>query len=137
MKDPDNALMQERKQDGFIYRLQYLPVPLEHGDAGKITLRMNIFPEQTVEKLETSAPVFSYGVDTLFSLEGVPGTLLPVHAARVANGNLSGIEYLIIFERTQHTKFLFRDVLFTNRLVEFKLNPQAMNTIDDLQAKQK
>lgn len=129
LKDPENALLQEEKQDGWIYRLQYLPVPPETGDASKITLRLNIIPEQTGTKPETSAPVFNYGIDTLFSIEG---SVLPVHAARVANGNITGIEYLVIFERTGGRKLNFHDVLFTGKLVEFRLNPAAMKRMDEL-----
>jgi hypothetical protein len=128
MNDPSGMLAQEQEIRGFRLKMQYLPK-----DSAEWCFRLNIDAED--RQVFRDDPVQSYGVDSLFRMINGGDTLLPVHAMRIANGNMSGLEYMIIFEKQpvvagSNASLLFMDGLFTQRKVVFPLNLQAIEEIE-------
>lgn len=66
---------------------------------------------------------FNYGVDSLFYMINGKDTLPALDAVRMANGNLDGIQYMLVFDKpaTADTlrRIVFRDWLFTSHIISF------------------
>lgn len=66
---------------------------------------------------------FNYGVDSLFYMINGKDTLPALDAVRIANGNLGGIQYMLVFDKpaTADTlrRIVFRDWLFTSHIISF------------------
>ena len=136
----DNAIMQEKEIDGIVLRLQYLPAAIGQGDTSELVFRLNVRSGDPAVKLNTNLDKYSYGLDSLFRLVVETDTLMPLHTMRIANGNVSGIEYMIIFEKQavlnkENTAMLFYDWLFTHRSLKFPLNINTIIRIDSLSAR--
>jgi hypothetical protein len=63
-----------------------------------------------------------------------------VDVVRVANGDINGVEYMLLFDRPDvysqvNCHLLFRDWLFTHRLMTFPLQGSAITHIDSLSQK--
>lgn len=128
MKDTVNGLVQERMVLGARMRMQYLPA-----DTSEWSFRLNIYPQDRHQFHDD--PMQSYGVDTLFRMIVGSDTLLPVHAMRIANGNVNGLAYLVIFEKRlavpeSKASLLFLDAFFSLRKVIFPINLQAIENIE-------
>ncbi|MRG44750.1 hypothetical protein GFS24_06475 [Chitinophaga sp. SYP-B3965] len=136
MADSVNGLFQVREINGHRFRLTYLPEEKQQGE-WCFKLNVELSPEMKASKGESRQG--SYGVDTLFSLVSGRDTILPVHAMRVANGNMNGVEYMIIFEKkpwqVENAKFCFSDWLFTHRFLEFPIQLPAINKIDSISSR--
>lgn len=141
MQDAQSRLVQDKQIGDTKVRLTYLPLGWEkqaglheEEDATEMAFRVNVNGSKQVTVNEKLA---SYGVDTLFQLILNRDTLAPVSAERIANGNLSGITYLVIFERrpmlpVQQAMFVFKDWLFTNTRLVFPLERKYILIADSL-----
>ncbi|WP_343670550.1 hypothetical protein [Chitinophaga sp.] len=71
---------------------------------------------------------FNYGVDSLFYMVNGKDTLPALDAMRMANGNIDGIQYMLVFDRpaTADTlrRIVFRDWLFTSHVISFPFKQQ-------------
>ena len=137
MADSANGLYQVREVNGHQFRLTYLP---EKGkDQGEWCFKLNVelSPEMKAAKGESQQA--SFGVDTLFTLISGMDTIIPIHAMRVANGNMNGVEYMVIFEKkawqAENVKFCFSDWLFTHQFLEFPIQMPAINKIDSISSR--
>lgn len=136
MKDSTKELIQSKEVNGHHFKLTYLP-PVK--TEGEWCFRLNVkLPEAL--KGAGEGQQASYGVDTLFSMVLGRDTLLPVHAMRIANGNITGVEYMIIFEKPENapvgqSAFYFNDWLFTHQMMKFPLQITAINSIDSLSSR--
>lgn len=104
-------------------------------DTSEVVFRLNIFSEKLKQsKSAEAARAISYGLDSLFTLISGADSLPPLLAQRIANGNLRGAEYLLIFNRTalhnrQQVALVFRDRLFTNVRMEFAMDIFKIDSI--------
>jgi hypothetical protein len=110
------------------------------GDLNMLKFRLNIAEGNGSTMKAADNNKFSYGLDSLFGIVNVTDTIHPVDVIRVANGNIGGVEYILLFERpTAYSSvkcFLyFRDELFTQQFVTFPLKGNAINHIDSLSQK--
>ena len=134
------GLRQEKVVNNVRMELAYIPSCGEKADKGMpgvagdsdFAFRLRVFP--AADK-DLSANALSYGIDTLFSLEAGAAALQPVMAQRIANGNLSGVEYLLVFDRTSlknvpQCKIVFKDYLFTNTLLSFVIDIRNADKLD-------
>ncbi|WPQ60124.1 hypothetical protein SIO70_17415 [Chitinophaga sancti] len=124
-------LVQEKNINGFSLSLQYLP----SDDKALLRFRLNINNSNGSPLKNTDHVRFNYGLDTLFSFVNVKDTLHPVDVIRVANGNMNGIEYLLLFNRPHafsqvNCELVFKDWLFTNQLMSFPLEGSAIAHVD-------
>jgi len=137
MADSTNGLYQVKEVNGHQFRLTYLPEKEKGQGEWCFKLNVELSPETKASKGESQQA--SYGLDTLFSLVAGADTLLPAHTMRIANGNLNGIEYMIVFEKkkwqVENMKFCFSDWLFTNRFLEFPVQLPAINKIDSISSR--
>jgi hypothetical protein len=137
MADSLNGLYQVKEINGHQFRLTYLPEKKKEQGEWCFKLNVVLSPEAKASKGESQQA--SYGLDTLFSLVSGVDTLLPAHTMRIANGNLNGIEYMIVFEKkkwqVENMKFCFSDWLFTNRFLEFPVQLPAINKIDSISSR--
>jgi len=71
---------------------------------------------------------FNYGVDSLFYMVNGKDTLPALDAVRMANGNLDGIQYMLVFDRPEIAdtlrRVVFRDWLFTSHIISFPFKQQ-------------
>ncbi|WP_343307730.1 hypothetical protein AAHN97_11375 [Chitinophaga niabensis] len=137
MGDSLNGLYQVKEINGHQFRLTYLPEKEKGQEEWCFKLNVEVSPETKASKGESQQA--SYGLDTLFALVAGADTLLPAHTMRIANGNLKGIEYMIIFEKkkwqVENVKFCFSDWLFTHRFIEFPVQLPAINKIDSISSR--
>jgi hypothetical protein len=141
-KDPASALglRQTKQVNGVQLELSYMPRCPEKaaqgagGVAGEndLSFRLRIIPARNND---LSAPVLSYGIDTLFDLQVAGGSVAPLMAQRIANGNVRGLEYLLVFDRNvvkeeAVCKVIFKDYLFTNTLLTFPVDIRNANKLD-------
>lgn len=140
LNDTTTGLTQARKVNGHAFTLSYLPsVQQVEGELPEWCFKLNIqLPEGS--KQDGEGLQSSFGIDTLFHLITGKDTSAPLHAMRIANGNLRGIEYMIIFEKPLNpedasAKFCFRDWLFTHQFLEFPLQTPAIVKIDSLSSR--
>lgn len=130
----DNGLLQYKEQNGFKFRLQYMP-PGKGTESSLLRFRLNITGEEPIQ--HTDAGVFSFGLDTLFHFVNVKDTSAPIDVMRIANGNIGGLEYMLIFERPQgysafNCNVVFNDWLFTHQVLTFPIDGAAIKHIDSL-----
>jgi len=131
-----SGLSQEKEFNGFALHLQYMPSK----DQELLHFRLNIRSSDGTPLKNTGNDRFSYGLDSLFALINVTDTLPPVDVVRVANGDINGVEYMLLFDRPAvysqvNCHLLFRDWLFTNRLMTFPIQGSAIAHIDSLSQK--
>lgn len=132
----DNDLLQEKTVNGFVLKMQYMP----SGDINMLHFRLNITETNGSSMKNADNNKFSYGLDSLFGIVNVTDTIHPVDVVRVANGNIGGVEYMLLFDRpaaySEVKCFLyFRDQLFTQQFITFPLKGSAINHIDSLSQK--
>lgn len=124
-------LVQEKNINGFALRLQYLPV----ADTALLCFRLNVKNSDGMPIKHTDQLRFNYGLDSLFDFVNVADTSHPVDVIRVANGNINGMEYMLMFRRPHaysevNCELVFRDWLFTNQLMTFPITGSAIAHID-------
>lgn len=126
-------LSQDQEANGFLYHMQYLP----DGDKNMLQFVVNITETSGRPMKIKNADQFSYGLDSLFGLVNVKDTLFPVDVMRIANGNMGGIQYMLVFERPHaysdfNLSLFFKDKLFSNQFISFPLTKAAIYHIDSL-----
>ena len=132
----ETGMLQDKEDNGFHYRLQYMP-PKKEREKDLLRFRLRINASNGENMKGTDQPIFSYGVDSLFGLINVTDTLKPVDVVRVANGNIGGVEYMLLFNRPiafshVNVQLLFRDFLFIHKFMNFPLKGAAIKHIDSL-----
>jgi hypothetical protein len=132
-KKKSSRLFQEKTVNGFVLRMEYMPSK----DVNLLHFVLNVTESDGTPMKPANANKFSYGLDSLFGIVNVTDTLHPVDVIRVANGNIGGIQYMILFDRpaafSKANCFLyFRDQLFTQQFVKFPLKGDEINHIDSL-----
>lgn len=134
MTNPANGLVQVKEVNGYRFGLNYLPQP-EQQEEWCFRLKVQVPPDVTLGNAGESQAA-SFGVDTLFRLIADGDTLSPVHAMRIPNGNIGGLEYMLIFPRKKFSKdnaiIGFSDRLFSNNYLEFPIRFSAIDKIDSL-----
>lgn len=94
-------------------------------------------PDSLQRKKETKE--MSFGLDTLFHLVHGTDTLPALHAMRIANGNIGGMQYLVAFPQVSDPgsdiRLVFSDWLFTGRFLEFPLSVPSIKKLDSLSAR--
>lgn len=132
--DENNQLSQHRSVNGLDFHMQYLPE--KRGTEGELCFRLNIRKEKSsMEKMDTNGDLFNYGVDSLFMLVSGVDTISPIHAMRISNGNMNGVEYFVVFDKKaliedRHCHFVFKDWLFSTRQIDFSVKPEAVAAAD-------
>ena len=124
-------LVQEKNINGFDLRLQYLP----EKDTGLLCFRLNIHNNDGTPMKNSDHLKFNYGLDSLFAFVNVADTMHPVDVIRIANGNIGGIEYMLLFDRPHalsqvNCQVIFKDWLFTNQLMSFPIEGSTIAHID-------
>jgi hypothetical protein len=102
-----------------------------------ITFRLDIHTLNSHLRGMAAGEAFSYGIDTLFLLVQGADTIAPLYAHRVANGNLTGMEYLVGFDRHRFNHspdlhLIFKDWLFSAARVHFTWRREWVQKIDSL-----
>lgn len=136
----DNKLLQEKKVNDYVFRLQYLPQEAISEDTALVYFRLNISNSDGKAMKGSSDLSFSYGLDTLFSFVTPTDTIIPTDVHRIANGTMNGAEYMLVFDKqTIYTqpasKLLFKDWLFTKQTISFPVSGSAISHIDSLSLK--
>lgn len=133
-------LKREKNVQGTDMQLSYMPACDKKAAAGQggvtgadeLGFRLRVMPP----KDQDHAPVTMHAnVDTLFNVVVGKDTIAPLFAQQIANGNIGGTEYLVVFDRTQLKQdtactFLFRDWLFTNTHLSFRFNLTNTKKLD-------
>ena len=132
----DDGLLQEKTVNGFVLKMQYL----SSEDKELLHFVVNIAESNGAPMKGTDDSKFSYGLDSLFGIVNVTDTIHPVDVVRVANGDIGGVQYMVLFDRpaaySDVNLFLFfRDQLFTQQFIKFPLKGSAINHIDSLSQK--
>jgi len=127
-------LVQEKTVNGFKMTMEYMP----SADVNLLHFVLNITDGTSMKTADGNK--FSYGLDSLFGLVDVADTLHPVDVVRVANGNISGVQYMVLFDKplTLHGTDLtlyFKDELFTQQFITFPVKGSAINHLDSLRLK--
>lgn len=130
----ETGMLQDKEENGFHYRLQYMP-PVHQDDL--LRFRLHISNSDGSAMKHTEEQVYSYGLDSMFAFVNVKDTAAPVDIVRVANGNVGGLEYMLVFERPQaygitNCRLLFRDYLFNHKYITFPIQGAAIKHIDSL-----
>lgn len=133
----DLGRLEEKSAGDWLVSLEYLPAAMAKGDTAEYCFAVNIRAKDPAKPIEADDPKFSFGTDSLFCIVTNTDTLMPVFTTRVANGKLTGLQYMVIFEkeavnRNSTLVFLFKDRLFTNRKLEFILPVADIHKIDSL-----
>lgn len=134
----DNGLVMEKTVNSYKMRLQYMPP--EKRNMGMLSFRLNVTSNNGGPMKDIDEKRFSYGLDSLFDMIDVTDTLHPVDVVRIANGNIGGAEYLLMFNRPDpspgiNCMVVFRDWLFTNHLITFPMSGKSIAHIDSLSLK--
>lgn len=139
IRDTGNQLFQQQTINGLEFRLMYLPESkkLNGSESGELAFKLNVVNPDKKVKLGQGSDQASYGIDTLFELTYPGRAAVPIHAMRIANGNMNGVEYLVIFDKqdmpaTGDCEFVFKDWLFTHQLIHFSVKPEAVKAADSL-----
>lgn len=145
MNDPASGLHQEKRIGNTVVTFNYLPECWERVNGGKgkegspeMCFKINVFsPGNEAGMRKKEAPGASYGLDSVFQLVLNHDTLAPLQAQRIANGNMKGIEYLVIFERrplssVQVAAFIYKDWLFTSTRLVFPLQKNYLQKSDSI-----
>jgi hypothetical protein len=132
----DNDLVQEKTINGFVLKMQYMPSK----DINLLHFRLNITDANGSSMKGADNNKFSYRLDSLFGIVNVTDTIHPVDVMRIANGNIGGVEYMLLFDRpnaysTINCFLYFQDQLFTQQFITFPLKGSAINHIDSLSQK--
>ena len=130
------GMLQDREEKGFHYRLQYMP-PHQQADMAQLRFRFTINSSNSAPLSSTEAPVFSYGLDSLFSFVNVTDTTTALDVVRIANGNMDGLEYMLVFQRPPaysevSCRLILKDWLFTHQEMSFPVKGAAIKHIDSL-----
>ncbi|WP_346320986.1 hypothetical protein [Chitinophaga sp. YIM B06452] len=133
----DLSHLEEKTDGNWLVNLEYLPAAMAKGDTMEYCFTVNIRAKDPAKPIEADDPKFSFGTDSLFCIITQTDTLFPVFTTRVANGKLTGLQYMVIFDKAavpenDRLVFLFKDWLFTNRKLEFILPVMDIHTIDSL-----
>jgi hypothetical protein len=135
-----NPAVQEKEFGNTRIRLTYMPPCIQvaenmTADSTEVVFKLNVFSPQLKEvKDKKTQQALSYGIDTLFVLTTGQDSLAPLLAQRIANGNLRGAEYLLVFDRmalrnNQQVDLVFRDWLFTNVRMIFSVDISKIDSI--------
>lgn len=129
--------LEEKSAGDWLVDLEYLPAAMAKGDTAEYCFAVNIRAKDPAKPVEADDPKFSFGTDSLFCIVTKTDTLMPVFTTRVANGKLTGLQYMVIFDKASVPEsgrlvFLFKDWLFTNRRLEFILPVADIHKIDSL-----
>jgi hypothetical protein len=132
-----DGLIVEKDVNSYHMRLQYMPP--EPQNKGLLTFRLNVTHSNEAMK-DLKDNCFSYGLDSLFDMVDVTDTLHPVDVMRIANGNINGVEYMLLFNRPDpapgiNCMLVFRDWLFTSQLITFPMSGKSITHIDSLSQK--
>ena len=131
----------ERKEVGeWLIDLDYLPGAMAKGGTAEYCFTVTVRPKTPGKPIEADDQKFSFGTDSLFCMiaGNESDTLLPVFTTRVANGKLTGLEYMVIFDKAvvlsadKGLRLLFRDWLFTNRNLLFVVPIAEIQKIDSI-----
>lgn len=139
IKQTDPRVQEKEFHDTRLVLTYMPPCMLEEmkmaADTSEVVFRLNVFSEELKQsESRDAARAISYGLDTLFNLVSGADSLPPLLVQRIANGNLRGAEYLLIFNRTalhnrQQVALVFRDWLFTNVRMEFPMDIFKIDSI--------
>ncbi|WP_126243471.1 hypothetical protein [Chitinophaga rhizosphaerae] len=129
------SLLDEKRAGSWNMRLKYLPA--QNRDTSAWTLVLYVEHISKLPQKELNDPRFSYGTDSLFQLIASGDTLAPLMVVRVANGQTSGAEYLMTFDRAPlrrpgMVQLRFRDWLFSQRDLYFPLNVPSIYQLDSI-----
>lgn len=130
------GMLQDKEENGIHYRLQYMP-PAKKGEMDLLRFRLTISNSDGSTLKNTSDVAYTYGLDSMFAFVNVTDTTAPVDIVRVANGNIGGLEYMLLFDRPLaysqvNCRLLFRDYLFNHKYITFPVQGAAINHIDSL-----
>jgi hypothetical protein len=145
MSDPASGLHQEKRVGNTVVTFTYLPEcwervngRRENEGAPEMCFKINVLSTGNGAGMrKNEAQGASYGLDSVFQLVLNHDTLAPLHAQRIANGNMKGIEYLVIFERrplssVQAAAFIYKDWLFTSTRLVFPLQKNYLQKSDSI-----
>lgn len=145
MNNPASGLHQEKRVGSTVVSFTYLPECWERvngrdesAGAEEMCFKVNVFsPGNGAGMAKKDAQGASYGLDSVFQLVLNHDTLAPLQAQRIANGNIKGIEYLVIFERrplrsVQTAAFIYKDWLFTSTRLVFPLQKNYLQKSDSI-----
>ncbi|PSL46028.1 hypothetical protein CLV51_1034 [Chitinophaga niastensis] len=144
MDDRKSGLVQEKHIGNTVVRLTYLPECWERvnnkaakADQTEMCFKINILRTGVNDSQKQENKAMSYGLDTIFQLILNHDTLSPLLAQRIANGNINGVEYLVIFERrplsaVQQAALVYKDWLFTSTRLVFPLQKNYLQKSDSL-----
>jgi hypothetical protein len=132
----DSGLVQEKTVNGFVMRMEYMP----SADVNLLHFVLNVKESNGASMKAADGNKFSYGLDSLFGLINVTDTIRPVDVVRVANGNIGGVQYMLLFDKPNafsraNLVLYFKDELFTRQIITFPLKGSAINHIDSLRLK--
>ncbi|WP_160717997.1 hypothetical protein [Chitinophaga solisilvae] len=146
MKDATTTLSQEKRVGPMVIRCTYLPACWDQrsqkeapgSNEAEMSFRINVQSTNPGEvKEKGSRQMASYGVEENFQLIVNRDTLLPVLAQRIANGNLDGAEYLVIFPRVplapvQTMSLVYKDWVFSSTRLVFPFNKTFLQQSDSI-----
>lgn len=144
MTDEQSGLLQEKRIGDVVIRLTYLPECWERMnnrpasvDHSEMCFKINVLPAGNTDQRKEEPMSASYGLDTVFQLILNRDTLAPLIAERVSNGQLNGVEYLVIFERkplaaVQQAALVYKDWLFSATRLVFPLQKNYLQKSDSL-----
>lgn len=145
MNNPATGLHQEKRVGSTVVSFTYLPECWERVNgrnagegSAEMCFKINVFsPENGAGMAKKEPQGASYGLDSVFQLVLNHDTLAPLQAQRIANGNMKGIEYLVIFERrplrsVQTAAFIYKDWLFTSTRLVFPLQKNYLQKSDSI-----
>lgn len=145
MSDPASGLQQEKHVGNVVVKFTYLPECWDRmysqnreENREEMCFKVNVHLEdKNAGNQKTESPAASYGLDSIFQLVLNHDTIAPVLAQRIANGNINGMEYLVIFERKplkaiQQLAFVYKDWLFTSTRLVFPLQKNYLQKSDSL-----
>ena len=129
------AIEQEKQLLGTKMILSYMP-PKAIQDTTELMFRLRIFPDnRAAGRVHDNAA--SFGTDSLFRLVVAGDSIAPLYSQRIANGNISGMEYLVAFDRQKAShagsaRFVFSDWLFTSNRIDFPYIMKYIQKVDAL-----
>lgn len=136
----ENELLLEKTVNDYTFRLQYMPPVQVTEDTSLSYFRFHVSNNSGVSLKAVDDIHISYGLDTLFTVVNATDTIHPVDINRIANGNIGGAEYMLVFDKQglhslRECKLLFKDWLFTHQMISFPLSGKAIVHVDSLSLK--
>lgn len=126
MKDEKHGLIAANSSEGASFHLQYLPPFNAKEDDGGIRFRFNVVHDKSI----------SIGsVDSLLFFRDGANRVYPSQAERIANGNIRGTEYMVIFTKGQlkgAMELVFMDPVWMKREVVFHPDITAIAAINSI-----